>query len=368
MGMQTDSNILDLLMAESFQAELKTKRALIIQPGAIGDCILTLPLASFMKNVLHLGGVDFLGHTEYIGIFPGRTCVDGISSIDSIELHRLFTDSKDFVLADRDPLIKTFSEYSWIVSFLGEPDSNFEKNLIFTTNCSHTAEIITLSSQPALHQNGSGPTEEPPEHLTDFFIRQFCEQCNISLEEPYLFHQDTQIKATKIDSTKGKDLMWEFGLEPQKKLVVIQPGGGAPDKCWNVENYLALVNELRSRNTQVVFLLGPAEVERFSNEIIQSLTNATKCLAELPLAEVIKILTCTDAFIGNDSGITHLAAAMGINTLVVFGPTNPDIYKPIGPHVKVFIDNDKNFTKKPSVKLQEEIIKVLLTDILHTLF
>jgi heptosyltransferase III len=357
--MQTDSNILDLLAAESFKAELKTKRALIIQPGAIGDCILTLPLASFMKNVLHLGGVDFLGHTEYIGIFPGRTCIDGIYSIDSIDLHRLFIDSKDFVLADRDPLIKTFSEYSWILSFMGEPESNFEKNLIFTTNCSHTAEIITLASKP---------TEEPSEHLTDFFIKQLCNQCSVSLEEPFVFHQDAQIKATKTDITKGKDLLWEFGLEPQKKLVVIQPGGGALDKCWNVENYLALVNELRSRNTQVVFLLGPAEVERFSNEIIQSLTNATKCLAELPLAEVLKILTCTDSFIGNDSGITHLAAAMGVNTLVVFGPTNPNVYKPIGPHVKVFTDNDKNFSKKPSVKLQEEITKVLLTDVLHTLF
>ena len=70
---------------------------------------------------------------------------------------------------------------------------------------------------------------------------------------------------------KGKDLLWEFGLEPKKKLVVIQPGGGALNKCWNVENYLSIVNKLRSKNTQVVFLLGPAELERFSNDMIQTL-------------------------------------------------------------------------------------------------
>ncbi len=100
-----------------------------------------------MKKSLNLGSVDFLGHTEYIGIFPGRTCIDGVSSIDSIDLYRLFIDSKEFALADKDPLIKTFSEYSWIVSFLGEPNSDFEKNLIFTTNCNHDSEIITLSSK-----------------------------------------------------------------------------------------------------------------------------------------------------------------------------------------------------------------------------
>lgn len=354
--MNTENNILDLLMAESIKAELKTKRALIIQPGAIGDCILTLPLASFMKNALNLGNVDFLGHTEYIGIFPGRTCIDGVCSIDSIDIHRLFIDPNEFVLADRDPLIKAFSEYSWIISFLGEPESNFEKNLIFTTNCSHNSEVITLSSQPS---------DKHAEHMTDFLIRQFIDQCGLSLQSISVTNQDCHIKATKTDMTKGKDLLWEFGLEPQKKLVVIQPGSGALNKCWHIDNYLSIVNELKSKNTQVVFLLGPAELERFGNETIQSMTNATKCLADLPLTEVLKILTCTNAFIGNDSGIAHLAAAMGINTCVVFGPTNPNIYKPVGPNVRVFTENDEDFSKKSSTKLREEITKTLFTDILQ---
>ena len=117
--MQTRGNILDLLMAESIKAELKTKRGLIIQPGAIGDSILTLPLAAFLKKALPLGGLDILSHTEYTGIFPGRTCIDSVSSIDAIDLHRLFVSPKDFTLENKDPLIKTFSDYSWIVTFKG---------------------------------------------------------------------------------------------------------------------------------------------------------------------------------------------------------------------------------------------------------
>lgn len=355
--MPAESNILDLLVAEGIKAELNTKRALIIQPGAIGDCILTLPLVSYMKKSLKLGSVDLLGHTEYIGFFPGRTCVDGISSIDLIDLYRLFADSREFTLADRDPLIKTFSEYSWIVSFLGEPDSNFEKNLIFTTNCSQTSEVITLSSQPSY---------ESEEHISDFFIRQFSNQISASFQSHSDLNQVCLIKATKTDNTKGKDLLWEFGLEPQKKLVVIQPGSGASNKNWNIDNYLSIANELRLNNIQAVFLLGPAELERFSNETIQNMTNITKCLADLPLTEVLKVLTCTDVFIGNDSGMTHLAASMGINTLVIFGPTNPKHYKPIGPKVRVFSERDEHFAKKPSMKLRSDLIKILLSEILHT--
>ena len=355
--MPDDSDILNLINAETIKAKHNSNRALIIQPGAIGDCILTLPLAAFLKKTLHLGGVDFLGHTDYIGFYPGRTCVDSVSSLDSIEIHRMFIDSSEFILADQDPLIKAFSEYSWVISFLGEPDSNFEKNLIFTINCNQTSEVITLSSK--LHENAT-------EHIADYFIRQLSDLYEISLESPFEFNQECHIKPTKTDIAKGRDLLWEVGLEPQKKLVVIQPGGGALNKCWNVENYLAIVNELRSKNIQTVFLLGPAEIERFSRETIKKLADATKCLTEISLFDVLKIISCTDAFIGNDSGITHLAAAMGTHTIVVFGPTNPNVYKPMGPNVNVFIDNNENFTIKPSVELQAEIIQILLKNILYS--
>ncbi len=142
--MEENDNILSLLREKGDEAARVAQRGVILQPGAIGDCVLTLPLAKFMKDSLGLGGVYIFGHTEYVGILPGRTCIDGIRSMDSVDLHRLFVESKTFDVADGDPLIGVFADYVWIVTFLGEPNSNFEQNLIFTTNCSHSAEVITL--------------------------------------------------------------------------------------------------------------------------------------------------------------------------------------------------------------------------------
>ena len=105
-----------------------------------------------------------LGRADYIGIFPGRTCVDGIRSLDSVNLHKLFAPSADFEIGQDQALADAFAEYSWIVSFLGKPGGDFEKNLIFTANCTQGAEVITLSLKAPENLN---------EHITDFYIRQF---------------------------------------------------------------------------------------------------------------------------------------------------------------------------------------------------
>lgn len=349
--MQTDDNILDLLREKGAEAAWKAQRGVILQPGAIGDCILTLPLAAFMKDVLGLGSVDILGHSEYVGILPGRTCIDGISSIDSKDLHRLFVETKAFDLKDGDPLISTFSGYAWIVTFLGEPDSNFEQNLIFTAHCSHSAEVITLSLKPPKGFSG---------HLTDFYIQHFISQSGLSLQPRQVRHDDCLIQTTEVDIAQGKELLKEIGLVAGSKLVVIQPGSGGKSKCWHIDNFLAVAKELGAEGIDVIFLLGPAELDRFSDATIKNISSVARCLTNLSLAQVLEILSCANGFIGNDSGITHLAAALGVRTLAVFGPTNSVVYRPIGSAVTVFAKKTAAFATKPSAGLQRELLDVLI--------
>jgi hypothetical protein len=109
--MQTQDDILELVRQKTAEAAKKKQRGLILQPGAIGDCILTLPLAAYMKDALGLGGIDILGHTEYIGFLPGRSCIDGVRSIDSMDIHRLFAETATFVLKDKDPLISALGDF-----------------------------------------------------------------------------------------------------------------------------------------------------------------------------------------------------------------------------------------------------------------
>ncbi len=374
--MQANDDILNLLREKGAEAAKQAQRGAILQPGAIGDCILTIPLAKFMKDSLGLGAIDILGHTDYTGILPGRSCIDSIRSIDSMDLHRLFAPNKAFDLADGDPLINAFADYSWIATFLGEPNSDFEKNLIFTVNCSHSAEVITLSMNPALGKGGVKPPPVPapsvarqPQvqakkfsgHLTDFYIQQFIEQSGLSSEPQKFKSNEVLINATEADKNRGKDLLKEIDIDFDKKLIIIQPGSGGPNKCWHLDNFLAVAKELCSKDNEVIFLLGPAELDRFSKTKLKKISSVAKCLSDLSLTQVLGVLSCADIFLGNDSGITHLAAALGIKATAVFGPTEPAVYSPIGPAVTVFAKKTKSFTKKPAPKLQQKILRTLTT-------
>lgn len=348
--MKTHENILDLLRKKGAEAARNMLRALIIQPGAIGDCILTLPLASFVKDTLELGGIDILGHTEYVGFLPGRSCIDGVRSIDALEMNRLFAEIGAFELKDRDSLIDAFSDYSWIITFLGGPESSFEQNLIFTANCSHSAEVIPLLSKPL--QNGS-------EHVSDFYIRQLVERSGSFCRYRGVEGGACLIKSVPADVKTGKKLLSEAGVDGHRRLVVIQPGSGGLQKCWYVGNFLAVAAGLASKGFEVVFLLGPAERERFSEETISQINSVAPCLTDLPLTDVVGLLSCADAYLGNDSGITHLAGALGVRTAVVFGPTDPAVYKPLGPYVSIFSAGSTGFAQKSSTSLQQEVLEAL---------
>ncbi len=345
--MQENDDILSLLEATSAQLAKETQRAVILQPGALGDCLLTLPLVRLMKEALDLGGVDLIGHAEYVGILPERTCVDGIRSIDTAELHRLFTDHASFDLADRDPLIHMFADYSWIITFLGEPGSDFERNLIFTANCSHSAEVITLPLKPP---------ESLRQHIAEFYVKQFVDQSDLSADKAKISEKDVTIRVREADRDRGLEILEQAGVDLSRKLVVIHPGSGGPQKCWYLDNFLAVAKELRDREIEVLFVLGPAEVERLRPSEKVQIHAAAKCVAHLALSQVVGVLSSADAFLGNDSGVTHLAAGMGVRTVALFGPTDPAVYRPLGRAVAVLPDPTEDFARKPSPRLQKAVL------------
>jgi heptosyltransferase-3 len=348
--MEYKEDILNLLREKGSEAVRKLMRGLILQPGAIGDCILTLPLAKIMKETLDLGSVDIMGHTEYTGIFPGRSCIDGIRSIDSVDLHRLFMKTKNFDVSERDNLVCAFHEYSWVVSFMGEPDSEFEQNLIYTVNCSHSGTVITLGfSAPYAYSK----------HLSEYYVQEFLKEieepkglCRIDLEEQL-------IKPTRADAKEGRSVLSDYGIKDYDKLVLIHPGSGALKKCWHVDNYVQVAQVLIEKGLEVVFLLGPAEQERFGKERLDKIKKAGKCLSELNLTEVVEVLSCADVYMGNDSGISHLAGAMGLQSVVIYGVTEPTVFRPIGPKVQV-IEAGKSFARRASKKMQQKVLEVLL--------
>jgi len=252
-----------------------------------------------------------------------------------------------------------FAGYSWIASFLGEPESHFEKNLIFTVNCSHSAEVMTLAMKPAADSTCS-PQAEHNIHISDFYRKQFVEQSGLLSQEHNSAIGMPLIRPTQADIYRGKEILAENGIMPTKKAVVIHPGSGGAHKCWRLDNFLSVARILAKEGVEVVFLFGPAEVERFDASAINEIRMLGSLLTDLPLSDVLAVLSCSRGYLGNDSGITHLAAAVGIRTVVVFGPTDPVVYAPIGPAVTILRSDETDFAGAISEELQQKAAAALL--------
>jgi heptosyltransferase-3 len=117
------------------------------------------------------------------------------------------------------------------------------------------------------------------------------------------------------------------------RFLAIHPGSGSPGKNWPAARFAALVESFGAARWLLVS--GPAD--EAATAFLETLPGA--CVArDLPLRVLAALLARAGAYVGNDSGITHLAAASGAPTIALFGATDPRLWAPIGPRVEVVSD------------------------------
>lgn len=101
-----------------------------------------------------------------------------------------------------------------------------------------------------------------------------------------------------------------------------------------IDRWVALAQQRRGEGLLVAYLLGPAEIERGMRQIIEAADPGAEILTPA-LRDLPEVIGAAGEFWGHDSGPSHLAGMMGIHTQVFFGPTNPEVWHPLGPRVKV---------------------------------
>ncbi len=124
--------------------------------------------------------------------------------------------------------------------------------------------------------------------------------------------------------------------ERDTRTVFIHPGSGSPYKCLPCETLGCLVREVaRDPAVRVVICEGPSDRDAVGRLLDVVGDTPHDMLRGKTLAEMARLLIHADAFLGHDSGLTHLAAALGVPTVAIFGPTDPDQWRPLGEHVVV---------------------------------
>jgi heptosyltransferase-3 len=142
--------------------------------------------------------------------------------------------------------------------------------------------------------------------------------------------------------SRVRDLLWKNGLDPDEKTVVVHPTSRWMYKAWSTEGNAAVVDWLQDHGVQVIITCGPDDTEREMVAEISSLCASRPCVfpGTLSLLEFAALLDTSVAFFGVDSAPMHMAAALGVPSAAIFGPTKELNWRPFGEGHLVIASDD----------------------------
>lgn len=288
-------------------------RYLIIRPGAIGDAIVTLPVVQQLKESLPEAFVELVVSGAAAELLRGRCRADVVSDYHDSRWTTLFAETPS-------PALRAHLEgFATAILYLMEPRDKLARRLqkglgiraiIWPPLPDPKAPLpISLHLQGALTPLGIAPRPLVP-----------------------------TLYLTCKDRAFAQNFWTEHHLPTacDVPVVAVHPGSGSNKKNWPANRFAALCRKLaQDDSVRILIIAGPADealVQRLLSEWQGALPVAAQSLT---LAQVGALLDRCHCLVGNDSGIAHLAAALGRPVVVIFGPTDPRIWAPQGPAVAV---------------------------------
>jgi len=296
---------------------------LAIHPGALGDVILLARLLQALRDACTTEGgtseIRLVAGRERAELLCELGAVDEALDFDALPMEEVFADrpAAECSLPGRIGTCKV------LVSCLAAGDRRAESRL---------AQLLQAERAIFLPVR---PPEGFPGHLVDLWAQRIG-VTGVSLgawtvPEEFRSHARSALAGA--------------GAETNAPWALIHPGSGSREKSWPVKRFVKLARSLRAPRgsamnpvqvLEPVFVVGPTELDWWGREAVALLEAEFPTIVAPPLNVLAGLAAEAAIYIGNDSGPSHLAAAVGTRTIALFGPSNPVHFRPLGRRVRVF--------------------------------
>lgn len=275
-------------------------KILVIRGGAIGDFILTLPALAALRQQFPAAHLEVLGYPHIVQLAEAGGLVNRVQAIEARGLASFFARGGELPEDLRD----YFSEFNIIISYLYDPDGIFQENV---QRCSPGQFIV------GPHR----PDESARTHATRVFLQ--------PLERLAIFDADEVPRLALVPRPSTCD-----------PVLALHPGSGSERKNWPEQKWAELIAQVLAMTSVNLLLVGgEAEGERLQKLVAALPPTRVTVARNLPLAELARRLQGCVGFVGHDSGITHLAAALGLPCVVLWAHTVEEIWRPQGERVQI---------------------------------
>ncbi|EEF60448.1 glycosyltransferase family 9 protein [Pedosphaera parvula] len=302
-------------------------KILVIRGGAIGDFILTLPVLAALKQQFPAVHLEVLGYPNVAQLATYGNLVANVKAIEGRDLASFF--ARDGVLPTE--LIGYFGQFDIIISYLYDPDQIFETNV---GRCSG-AQFIAGPHRP---------DETQSLHATEVFLK--------PLERLAIFEADTvpRLEVSKAFETSTTTGRW----------LALHPGSGSDRKNWPEWKWVELIHHLvKSTHLNLMIVGGEAERERLPRLAQPVPATRLKLLQSVALPELAQWLASASGFVGHDSGISHLAAAVGVPSVILWGDTAEAVWSPRSKQITILRDQHglKGLSLEVVINQVEQLLK-----------
>lgn len=277
-------------------------KVLVIRGGALGDFLLTLPTIRLLKKGLPAATIEVLGYDPMVELANLAGVAHATRRLGHAGLAGFFVPGSKL-----DPVwSEYFAGFDVVFSFLPDADGHFKENIL-------RAGVKTWFQ-------GKWKVDESPgaSHAAEQ-LAEVCQNLALWLEDP----------APIVHAPRPAH---------ECSGIAIHPGSGSPRKSWLFARWAEAGPKLAGLlqpGEYLEVISGEAEEEWIGELLAQWRGLPVRHHRFSPLAELSRMLAGCRGYLGHDTGVSHLAAACGVPCLLMFGPTNPEVWAPRNPGTRV---------------------------------
>lgn len=279
----------------------------------MGDFVLTLQMAAALRAAAPGARIVMAARCPLAAFAVGRGPIDAAIDVESVGLRHFY--GHEDLPADVAERIRS---YELVINFLAGQQAHV------------SGRLRAWARGPVLSVDPAPKSGTAARHIVEQWLA-VLETAGLRLTP----RQERLFEVSSAERETARRKLGETTGAGNGGIVLCHPGAGGRAKCCPLEILEAAVCALQARGHTALWMMGPTEMDWHGPAYRQRLSRSAPVVYEESVPAAARLLGGADAFVGNDAGMTHLAAALGLDTVVLFGPTDPRVWRPLGPSVTV---------------------------------